>query len=140
MRKEVQQLERQAEKAVDLLVESDGEFLTKSLEKRLQKLERSKVVLEEKIKSCGRSLPTFEEGARTAIQHLGNPCNLWDSERLEDKRLAVKLAFSERPRYTREKGFLETDFSLPIKLLTRIDKSGGGMVGPEGLEPPTKRL
>ena len=140
MRTEIQQLERQAERAVDLLVEAEGDVLTKNLEKRLQKIERSKALLEEKIKSCGRALPTFEDGARTAIQYIGNPCNLWDSERLEDKRLAVKLAFSERPRYTRENGFLETELSLPIKLLTQIDDSGSKMVGPEGLEPPTKRL
>jgi hypothetical protein len=45
-----------------------------------------------RITNCGRPLRSFDETLRTSLASLASPCNLWASERLEDKKKVLKLA------------------------------------------------
>jgi hypothetical protein len=58
---------------------------------RIHKLAADKIAISEKIANCGRPLKSLDEALRTALDFLGNPQKLWDSERLEDKRTVLKL-------------------------------------------------
>lgn len=68
-------------------------------------VEEEKAVLKEKVQKCGRPLTSFNDTFRTALDFLASPCNLWHSDRLEDKRAVLKLAFAGRVSYVRKKGF-----------------------------------
>ena len=43
-----------------------------------------------------------------------NPCYLWESDRIEDKRAVLKLTFAERLAYTRGEGFRTALTSSPF--------------------------
>lgn len=47
----------------------------------------------------------YDEIFRTAMAFLAKPHQLWLSERLEDKRAVLKLAFSDCLAYVRNEGF-----------------------------------
>jgi len=65
---------------------------------------------------------------------------LWVSERLEDKRTVLKLAFAERLAYTRNEGFRTAVPALPFKVLADLKCGKTEMARPEGFEPPTRRV
>ena len=85
-------------------------------------------------------LRSFDETLRTALDFLGEPHKLWASERIEDKRAVLKLAFAGRLAYNGNEGFRTANPSFPFKMLESISPSNMGMARPEGLEPPTPGL
>jgi hypothetical protein len=60
---------------------------------------------------------SFDQTLRTALDFLGNPQKLWDSERLEDERVVLKLAFVDQLAYVRNEGFRTAVLALPFKVL-----------------------
>jgi hypothetical protein len=68
---------------------------------------------------CGRPQRGFNESVRTALDFLGNPRKLWDSERIEHKRTVLKLAFGDRLAYVRNEGFRTANLALPFSGNTR---------------------
>ena len=106
-------------------------------ETRIKTLEDRKLVLLEKIGKTGRPVRSFDETLRTAFDFLASPWQLWTSERLEDKRTVLKLAFADRLVYTKKQGFRTPDFSLPFKALTQISGPDFKMVRLAGIEPTT---
>ena len=93
-------------------------------ESRIKALEDRKIVLMENIAKTRRPVRSFDETVRTAFDFLASPWKLWTSERLEDKRIVLKLAFADRLVYLRKEGFRTPDFSLPFKAL-------GNLKGPD---------
>ena len=89
-------------------------------EMRIKSLEDCKVVLTEKIGTTGRPVRSFDETLRTAFDILASPWKLWVSERLEDKRTALKLVVADRLAYVRNEGFRSQKFSLPVKALGHV--------------------
>lgn len=108
-------------------------------EGRVQKLEEEKLLIKERMASAGRPASRFDVAVRTALEFLANPCNLWVSERLEDKRAVLKLAFADRLRYERNQGFRTADLSLPFKVLGSISGGEREMASPRGGEPLGKK-
>lgn len=109
-------------------------------EKRLTRLESEKALLAEKAARSRQPQRTFEDLFEHAMRFLANPCILWDSERLEDKRAVLKLAFSDRLAYCRDQGFRTPKIALPFKVLQDFQTPKFEMARPGGLEPPTLRF
>ena len=59
---------------------------------------------------------------------------LWVSQRWEDKRTVLKLAFAERPAYTRNEGFRTAVPALPFKVLADIKIGKSKVVRPPRFE------
>ena len=106
-------------------------------ETRIKSLEDRKIVLAEKIATTGRPVRSFDETLRTAFDFLASPWNLWSSERLEDKRTVLKLAFADRLAYVRNEGFRTPNFSLPFKTLDNFEQHEMRVARPAGIEPAT---
>ena len=100
-------------------------------------LERQKVELREKAVQCTAPAKGFEETLRTALDFLGNPCKLCDSERTEHKKAVLRMAFSDQLTYVRDKGFLNPNLALSFKALGQFSDQKGRMVGARGFEPLT---
>ena len=98
------------------------------------------MTLNEKVQMCGRPLGRFEETFRTAIEFLGNPQRLWDSNNIEHRRMLLRMAFSDKITYDRNQGFRTAALAQPFLLLEDLRHGKYEMVGPEGLEPPTNPL
>ncbi len=140
MKSELKALSRKADQLMDRLVDTSDAALVPAYEKKLRDLELRKAELTERIGQCGRQLPDFRETYRTALAFLANPWNLWASERLEDKRKVLRMAFSEPLRYDRNTGYRTADLTLPFKVLAGIESEKMEMVPPVGLEPTTPAL
>ena len=104
-----QLLERIVEKTVPSVI---GAY-----EERVRKLELDKQSIKEKMVTVSKPASTFDNTLRTALEFLANPLILWDSERLEDRRAVLKLAFCDRLAYSLENGFRTANFSMPFKVL-----------------------
>lgn len=109
-------------------------------EDRVRKLEEDKLLIRERMANAGRPKSSFENTLRTVLTFLSNPWKLWNSDRLDDKRAVLKLAFADNLRYARGQGFRTADLSLPFKLLDALEKPGTGVARPEGFEPPALRF
>jgi site-specific DNA recombinase len=94
--------------------------LIQTYENKLKILHDQKVMLREKIENYGRILPDFDETFRTAFTFVSNPCDLWSSTRLEDKRAVLKLVFAEKLSYHPTHGFRTTKSTLPFNKLERL--------------------
>lgn len=109
-------------------------------EDRIRRLEEEKLVIRERMASAKHPARSFDDTVRTALGFLSSPWNLWRSDRLEDKRTVLQLAFARRLAYRRGEGYRTTDLSLPFKLLTQISGDEKGMARPKGFEPLTPRF
>ena len=139
-RQELRLLERKTGNLMERIVETDSASLITAYENQITKLERKKLWLSEKLTRYEQPTEGFKETYRTAMEFIANPLKLWASERLDDKRLLLRLAFGGQLRYLRNGGYRTAETALPFKALAAISLGKTEMVGPEGLEPPTKRL
>jgi site-specific DNA recombinase len=130
-------VERQEGQLLDRIVEASAPAVISAYENRIRKLGEEKIAISEKIANCGRPLKDFDETLRTALDFLGNPQKLWDSERLEDKRAVLKLAFVDQLAYVRNEGFRTANLALPFKVLADFSSSKSKMARPERFELPT---
>jgi site-specific DNA recombinase len=137
LRAELAKVERQEGQLLDRIVEASAPAVVNAYEDRIRKLGEDKVAISEKIANCGRPLKSFDETLRTALDFLGNPQKLWDSERLEDKRVVLKLAFVDQLAYVRNEGFRTANLALPFKVLADFSSSRKKLARPERFELPT---
>ena len=134
---ELSTIERQIEQFLDRIADTDVPSIIAAYEKRIRDLEERKIVLAERLANCGRPLRDFDESLRTSLDFLRNPWNLWVSERLDDKRAVLKLAFAGRLAYMRNEGFRTPDVTLPFKVLEDFRGKKSMMARPERFELPT---
>ncbi len=132
--------ERQVATFVDRIVETSVPAVITAYEERIRRLEAEKVAITERMASAQRPERDFDQTVRTALSFLASPWNLWHSERLEDKRTVLKLAFARRLEYRRGEGFRTAELSLPFKVLRQITGVENEMARPKGFEPLTPRF
>ncbi|MGN6538324.1 MAG: zinc ribbon domain-containing protein, partial [Mesorhizobium sp.] len=133
-------LQRDIEKIVDVMVETESDSARRAYEQRLQKLERERALTAERIENCGRPVRGFDETLRTAIAFLSSPCKLGESSRLSDKRLCLKLTFQDKLAYVRKEGFRTANLTLPFKVLEDFFNPENGMARPKRFELLTPRF
>ncbi|MGF1463778.1 MAG: recombinase family protein [Maricaulaceae bacterium] len=126
--KQLKDLDAQIEMLVDRTLETRSPTLIPRYEARIRDLETQKAVLVEKTTRNPEPRQGFEQTFRTAMAFLSNPLNLWNSNRLEDKRAVLKLTFADQLAYSRNSGFRTANFSLPFKLLGQMNSKNYEMV------------
>ncbi|MET0667236.1 MAG: zinc ribbon domain-containing protein [Methyloceanibacter sp.] len=137
---ELRKIDNDIDQLMDRIVATDNAALISAYERRVRNLEESRIAMREKRDDCCRPLADYDTTFRTAMAFLSNPCNLWKSPRLEDKRAVLKLAFAERLAYVRGEGFRTPATSSPFRLLSALDGGEEVMVRPTGFEPMAPRL
>ena len=128
-------VERKIDQFMDRIVDTDSHRMITAYERKIDNLEEQKAELTENIAHCGRPLQGFDETFRTAIEFLGNPQKLWASNRLEDKRAVLRMAFADKLPYVRNEGFRTAPTAPPFLALQQLKAGEKGMVRPTGLEP-----
>ncbi len=132
---EMRKVDKQVEQLLDRIMEAENGTLITAYEKKLEKLEQQKIILSEKFATSDATLPCFDKAFRTAFEFLKNPHKLWLSERLEDKRTLLKLAFADRLPYDRNDGFRTAPIAQPIRALGDFRGGLKDMARPAGFEP-----
>ena len=85
-------------------------------------------------------MPDFEECFGTAFEFLANPYQRW-SESFSDKRVVLRMAFTERMSYDIDNGFVGTaPIAQPFRLVEQLGSANYDVVGQAGLEPATNPL
>ena len=140
LEEELIKAQRQIDSLLERVLDAELPSVIKAYEKKIKSFEETKVLTEEKIAACGRPMRGYDETYRTAIEFLGKPYKLWDSQRLEDKRTVLKLAFADRLTYVRKKGYRTAKTTLPFKVLVGLSDQNVKMVPVRGVEPPTFAL
>jgi site-specific DNA recombinase len=133
-------IEKQIDQLLDRIVEASNPKVISAYEKRIASLEQDKLVLVEKHRDTAKPKHTFEEMFELAMNFLSNPYQFWNSDCLENKRIALRLTFSERLSYCRKTGFSNPEFSLPFKALSMIAGGEKAMARRGRFELPTPRF
>ena len=135
LKAELGKVNGQVEQFLDRIGDATVPSVIAAYETRIKALEDRKIVLAEKIAATGRPVRSFDETVRTAFDFLASPWKLWSSERIEDKRTVLKLAFADRLAYTKNHGFRTPEFSLPFKALGHFGRPDFEMAPSTGIEP-----
>ena len=133
---ELAALETQIESLLDRIVESNSATVIAAYEKRIEKLEREKLVLEDRVQSGPRSAHSFEDMFERALAFLSSPWKIWKTGNLNMRRTVLRLAFMERMQYCRKKGFRTPQKSIVFKALEGLKHPESEMVRSRRLELP----
>ena len=128
-------IEKQIESLVERIVETSNPTVITAYETKIGKLEREKLVLEEKRLQSGNPRGTFEEMFELAMSFFANPSKLWHSGSHLHRRLVLKLTFADRLSYCRKSGFRTPETTLPFKALGSFREGESVMAERVGFEP-----
>ncbi|CFX23556.1 Resolvase domain [Candidatus Filomicrobium marinum] len=136
-RAERAKIERQMERVMERLIETDDAALMSAFEAQLRKLQERKLILSEKLKSGTAEKSSFDETYRTALSFLANPRELWDSDDPADRNLFLKLVFTDKLPYHRNGGYRTAPTACIFKAIEGSNDNMFGMVPRAGIEPAT---
>lgn len=140
LKAELSKIEKSIDQLMDRIVDADNDKLVKAYEERITRLETEKALITEKTANASRPAANFETAFRTAFELLSNPWKLWESGLLSQRRMLLRLVFPTPVAYDREAGIRTPEIAQPFRVLRAFCTPRCGVVGPEGLEPPTKPL
>lgn len=139
-KRQVIEIDRKSEQLLDRITQVSDERIIEKYENRLRELDLSKAVISERIGNSGQPLEDFDSTFRTALDFLENPQKLWGSDRIEDKKMVCRIAFSGKISYVRNEGVRTAPIALPLRVLQGFEGGKKGMVGDAGIEPATSRV
>ncbi len=137
---ELKALETKIEQVVDAVVEATNPRVISAFEQRIVKLEREKLVLQEKQGKLGQEGPKPEELLELSLRFLSNPRKIWESGKIELQRLVLRLAFPGHLEYCREGGFRTPQTTMPFAVFGGFDGPKMQMVPRGRIELPTSSL
>ena len=139
---ELAQLDRKIDGLADRLLATDSPAVISAYESQIAKLETKKIMLTEQVSKAIEPLKSFDEMFSKAWEFLSNPCILWEKGNFDQKRLFLRLVFTDHLTYNKEGGFMEQlnqKIALPFGTYDESSKTSC-MVPMKGLEPPTHAL
>lgn len=131
----LKKLDKDIEHLLDRIVEASSSAVIQAFEKRIETLQKERLLTQEKIASAGRPIKPFDEMYRTSLLFLSKPYILWALGGFAEKRAVLKLAFTERLVWDRKGLYRTAKLSLPFKLLGDSYMQNLKMVPGDGLEP-----
>ena len=135
LKREVTKIEKQIDGLLDRIVEASLPSVISAYEERLAKLEREKLITQEKLEKGTEPTHSFDELFELACAFLASPWKLWESGQLTLQRTVLKLVFAERIAYCRKTGLRTPKTTLPFKVLGGIDGQKCLMAEEVGFEP-----
>ncbi|MCC7253615.1 recombinase family protein [Hyphomicrobium sp.] len=135
LRNDLRKTEQQIEQLLDRIVESSTASVIAAYERRIAGLEKDKLIIIEKLQESAAPRRSAAQQFEPAFRFLENPHELWVSERLDDKKLVLKLTFADRLAYCRNQGFRTPKTTLPFKALQAVQTGKCKMAETRGFEP-----
>jgi site-specific DNA recombinase len=112
-------------------------IVLKRIEEQVQSLEAKKIRLGGRITKPKHGDYDFETALDRVLGFINNPLALWQTAELSQRRLVLRLVFTEPLVYDRETGFGTPALSLPIAIACVPELDELEMVGSPGVEPGT---
>jgi site-specific DNA recombinase len=131
MKREIAALEKLITAAVDKMLASDNEAVIAAYERKVETLERQKLVLAERTARCGTILEDgakdFDAAFRTAFDFLASPWKVWENGSLEARRIVLNLTLGSHLEYDWNSGLRTAELSLPFKVLDSLKSRNSEM-------------
>ena len=124
-------------KLVDKMLETENPIVSEQIEKRITALEVEKQLVAEKIEKLAEPARGYDEMFEHALTFLSNPYKIWQKGTFADRRNVLKLAFTDRLKYSRIEGLRTPQTSIPFKVLGGFWDGGRELAHPTGFEPVT---
>lgn len=137
VKKELVTLDRGIEQLLDKLIEASSPTVISAYEKRIDSMEKQKLVLQEKLVKKSQPVHDFDTAFRTALQILSNPLKIWHLGQFEHKRMLLRIGFADKLTYVRNEGFRTAEIAQPFRALRHFANDNCGMVEVSGIEPLT---
>lgn len=121
--KELEDIRQEIRNFSDLAGKAKDDRIRGAYEARLAELIDKEVSLEVKAHKPKQSIISFGTAVETVFEYLKNPYAKWQMGDLAEKRLVIKLVFSELLVYDRKEGFGTSQLALPLKVFEVISTS-----------------
>lgn len=129
MRRDALKIDRQIDGFLEKIVEATSATVVKAYERKIEQLERDRLLAAEKSEKSFKPTVSAEELLEHPLRFLANPCKLWESGETALQKLVLRLAFSEPLPYHRIEGYRTPKMTLPFSML------GGNMTPKEVMVP-----
>ena len=140
LRKQLDETNRQIEGLLDRIVEANNASVVSAYETRIDKLERDRIVLQEKIDNAVPEKGRLEDCMELAMRFLSSPWNIYKNGDYALRQTVLRLAFAEPLRYSLNGVYGTPELSFPFKYLGGISGSKSEMVLLGRIELPTSPL
>lgn len=123
---EIANLEKQIDGFLDKIADAATTTAVTAYERRIERLERERLRMQGQLEAACKPKSGPAESLEPALQFFSNPWKLWDSGRMELRRLVLRLAFAEPFAYSRKTGPRTPKTTLPFNALNGFQ---GGELG-----------
>ena len=140
LKKELKENTQQIESLLDRIVEATSASVVSAYEARIEKLERNRLVLQERL---DRSVPPkgrLEDCIELALRFLSSPWNIYKNGDFAIRQTVLRLAFAEPLRYSQNGVYGTPEFSFPFRYLEGSSGSKSEMVLLDRIELSTSPL
>ncbi len=137
LKRQIADLDKQIQGLLDRIMDATSPSVIGAYEARIDKLEREKILLTERVDQIMPPKGRREESIEPVLEFLSKPWNLYENGSLLLKRTVLRLTFSEPLRYSRERGYRTAKITFPFKVLADFCNQKCEMVEPRGVEPLT---
>ena len=119
LRKQLDETNKQIEGLLDRIVEATNASVVSAYETRIDKLERDRIVLQEKIENAVPEKGRLEDCMELAMRFLSSSWNIYKNGDYALRQTVLRLAFAKPLRYSLNGVHGTPEFFLPIQILRR---------------------
>ncbi|BBO27497.1 resolvase [Alteromonas sp. I4] len=139
LKREREAIDEKIRTLVTRILETQTQSLINVYENTVRELEQKKLEIDDKLANSREDLPDFEECFGTAFEFLANPYQRW-SESFSDKRVVLRMAFTERMSYDIDNGFVGTaPIAQPFRIVEQLGSANYDVVELAGFEPASRK-
>ncbi|MEH6521118.1 recombinase family protein [Sulfitobacter sp.] len=120
LRHDIAQVDKQLDGLLDRIVATENNAVITAYEKKIAPLEKSKLLLVEKLDQKAKPQHTFEDIFELSMMFLANPRKIWRKGNLPLKKTILRLAFMAPLAYDRENGFRTPQTSVIFRFLANF--------------------
>ena len=136
LQRQLKDVERQIESLLDRIVDANSASVVSAYEARIEKLERQKIVLAERVETTVPPKGPLEDCIELALDFLANPWIIYKKGDFTLRQTVLRLVFSKPLKYGQNGVHGTPELSFPLKYLAGISGEKSEMVRVKGLEPP----
>ncbi len=140
LKKQVEDVNSQLENMLDRIVEANSASVVNAYESRIEKLEREKLVLHERIAKSVPPQGRLEECIELSLKFLSSPWNIWKNGDFAMRQTVLRLAFSEPLKCSMKGVYGTPNLFFSFRYLKEVLEPKSEMVLPERIELSTSPL
>ena len=119
LREQLDETNKQIEGLLDRIVEATNASVVSAYETRTDKLERDRIVLQEKIENAVPEKGRLEDCMELAMRFLLSSWNIYKNSDYALRQTVLRLAFAKPLRYRLNGVYGTPEFFLPIQIFRR---------------------